>query len=162
MTRKPGPARRAGGTLARALVGGVACHSKAVDRETVPPASTIADTSTHTTDTTNRATDPADLATDTTTLAGLRANVQSLIGDAACSSVDECRLVAFGSKPCGGPRQYLAYSIAITDSTALATAVARYNAREAEANRQNDRISDCSMVVRPTVTVVDGHCKIAQ
>jgi hypothetical protein len=75
--------------------------------------------------------------------------------------VSQCRLVAFGSKPCGGPREYLAYSTAITDSTALTTAVARYNAHEAEANRQSDRISDCRMVVRPTVTVVDGHCKIA-
>jgi hypothetical protein len=86
--------------------------------------------------------------------------VRTLIGDAACTDADQCRLIAFGAKPCGGPRQYLVYSTAITDSTALDAAVARFNARDAEVNRLLHRVSDCSMVPRPRITVVEGRCTI--
>jgi hypothetical protein len=53
------------------------------------------------------------------------------------------------------------YSTAMTDSTALAMAVAQYNAREAEVNSLYHRKSDCRVAMRPKIAVVDGHCVIA-
>lgn len=111
-------------------------------------------------------------STDTTAHAGpaagagpdlpeLRAEVMRLIGDGACADVGQCRAIAFGAKPCGGPWQYLAYSTAITDSTALAAAVGRYNAKEAAINRAEGRVSDCSLVSPPKLVRENGRCVIA-
>lgn len=91
-------------------------------------------------------------------LADLRAEVMRLIGDAACSDVSQCRAIAFGTKPCGGPWQYLVYSTATTDSTALAAAVARYNSQEAALNKSEGRVSDCSFVAPATLKRVNGRC----
>lgn len=84
-----------------------------------------------------------------------------LIGEPTCADVSQCRAIAFGAKPCGGPWQYLVYSTAITDSTALAAAVARYNAREAEVNKAEGRMSDCSFVGPPRLARVNGRCVVA-
>jgi hypothetical protein len=147
VTSKTGQAIRAVVTLGSALAVVAACHSKTGARATVsPPSDTTATVSP---------------ASDTTDLADLRSKIRTLVGDAACTSASQCRLVAYGSKPCGGPWQYLVYSTTTTDSTALEVAVARYNAREAEVNRLYHRMSDCSVAIRPKITVVDGHCKIA-
>jgi hypothetical protein len=110
-------------------------------------------------DTTSPAT-PLDPRTGAT-LPDLRAEVMRLIGDASCNDVSQCRTIAFGAKPCGGPWQYLVYSTAITDSTALAAAVARYNAREAEINRAEGRMSDCAFVAPPNLARVNGRCVAA-
>jgi hypothetical protein len=98
-------------------------------------------------------------ASDTTDLATLRARALALIGEPRCENESQCRLIAFGSKPCGGPRQYLVYSVATTDSVQLAAAVLRYNARDAELNRLQGRISDCMMVTPPRLRVVNGRCE---
>lgn len=111
-------------------------------------------------------------STDTTAHAGpaggavpglpeLRAEVMRLIGDGACADVGQCRAIAFGAKPCGGPWQYLAYSTAITDSTALNAAVARYNAKEAAINKAEGRVSDCALVSPPKLGRENGRCVIA-
>jgi hypothetical protein len=110
-------------------------------------------------DTTSPAT-PLDPRTGAT-LPDLRAEVMRLIGDASCNDVSQCRTIAFGAKPCGGPWQYLVYSMAITDSTALAAAVARYNAREAEINTAEGRMSDCAFVAPPNLARVNGRCVAA-
>ncbi len=91
----------------------------------------------------------------------LRAEVMRLIGDAACADVGQCRAIGFGAKPCGGPWQYLAYSTANTDSTALNAAVARYNAKEAAINRAEGRVSDCALVPPPKLVRGNGRCVIA-
>lgn len=97
---------------------------------------------------------------DTTDLVELRARVKDLIGNAECTSVNQCRLIAYGAKPCGGPKRYLVYSIAQTDSTALIAIVSKYNAREAEMNKLLGRKSDCNVVARPQLRVVNGRCAL--
>ena len=92
------------------------------------------------------------------TLADLRAEVMRMIGEATCSDVSQCRTIGFGAKPCGGPWQYLVYSTATTDSTALTVAVARYNSQEAALNKSEGRVSDCSVVSPPTLMRVNGRC----
>lgn len=100
-------------------------------------------------------------AVDTTSLATLRTRVLGAIGDPTCRDASQCRTIAFGSKPCGGPWKYLVYSTATTDSVQLDALVTEYNAREAAVNQQEGRMSDCSAVPRPRLVVVDGRCAIA-
>jgi hypothetical protein len=95
------------------------------------------------------ATEPAPAAAGATdTLAG----VQALIGQAACRTDTDCRTVAVGHKACGGPLAYLPWSVAVTDSAALAQAVARYNAAQQAAQAAGGLLSNCQFVGDPGAT----------
>lgn len=91
-------------------------------------------------------------------LAQLRALVAEVVGDSACTRDAECRTMAFGSKPCGGPWSYLVYSTATTDSARLGEFVQRYNAYEDSLNRAESRFSDCMLVQRPVLVCQRGLC----
>ena len=67
---------------------------------------------------------------DRAQLAEMRREIDALIGDAAGASIEDCRYMALGDKPCGGPWDYVIYSVSSTDSTALAERVTAYNASE--------------------------------
>lgn len=95
---------------------------------------------------------------DSLTTSDLRQAITAQIGDAKCFSPAVCRTIAFGAKPCGGPYQYLVYSTSATDSARLARDVARYNSAEEKANREEGRMSDCSLVLKPKVACVSGKC----
>lgn len=78
-----------------------------------------------------------------------RASIQSLIGDAACSSDAQCKTIGVGAKACGGPQSYLAFSTARTDESALralAEASAEADRKRAEAKGM---VSTCSVVPDP-------------
>ena len=89
-------------------------------------------------------------------LASLRSEIESMVD--VGGQLSTCRSVALGSKPCGGPWQYLIYSAAQTDSVQLVEKVAEYNAREADINMRHGSISDCTLVVEPTLSSRDGQC----
>jgi len=95
-------------------------------------------------------------------LDSLRATVMRLIGEPMATSVAQCRLTAFGAKPCGGPRTYLVYSTEATDSTRLARAVAMYTSEDARLNQELGRASDCRLVMPPQITFAAGRCATAR
>ncbi len=73
--------------------------------------------------------------------------VDSIIGDAACRSNDDCRTIAIGRKACGGPASYRAWSVRRSDAVALAAAAdASASAVPAGAS---GRASDCRLVTDP-------------
>ncbi|MCK4655569.1 MAG: hypothetical protein KAT85_01020, partial [candidate division Zixibacteria bacterium] len=47
--------------------------------------------------------------------------------DAQCTDSTDCRRIAFGDKPCGGPWKYLIYSASTIDTMELQRMVASYN-----------------------------------
>lgn len=75
--------------------------------------------------------------------------VRSIIGDAACSTDAQCRTVAIGSRVCGGPDAFLAWSIRKTDPKALQRAAERYNAAQAAEQPPGSRRSICTVLVDP-------------
>ena len=81
-----------------------------------------------------------------------------MIGDARATDIRFCRTIAFGSKPCGGPWEYLVFSTQRTDSTAIASRVDRYNALESQLNNDEGRISDCALPAVPELHLTDGSC----
>lgn len=89
----------------------------------------------------------------------LEAEILDLIGDAEATNASYCRVIAFGSKPCGGPWRYLVYSAEATDSTLLHAKVDRYNRLQADLNREQGLVSDCSLAAEPTVSFADGLCR---
>jgi hypothetical protein len=91
-------------------------------------------------------------------LEAMKAEILAFIGDPVCSDVSDCAAVAFGSKPCGGPWEYLVYSTATVDPGTLAEMVSEYNELDALLNQRHGIISDCSLVRAPALGCVGGRC----
>ena len=85
-----------------------------------------------------------------TKLNNMKAAIQELADSSICTNDTQCRSIAFGSKPCGGPRTYLVYSSSI-DTARLATLVEDYNKLEMRINQERGLISDCGFVTPPQV-----------
>ncbi len=91
-------------------------------------------------------------------LAGLHNEIKEMVGDASCEAVADGRFIGLGSKPCGGPWQYLVYSVIGTDTLVLAEKVQQYNALEAEMNTRYGYASDCALASEPVLGVEGRRC----
>ncbi|WP_340067220.1 hypothetical protein [Ascidiimonas aurantiaca] len=84
--------------------------------------------------------------------------IEAMARVSRCDGVSQCRSIAFGSKPCGGPWSYLVYSASI-NTDRLEQMVRSYNAREKAFNIQWNLVSDCEMVLPPTrIECVENEC----
>lgn len=93
-------------------------------------------------------------------LSKMRAEIMAMIGDAKADDVSQCRVVGFGHKPCGGPAEYIAYSVSSSNETVLQQKINSYNrAAEAE-NKRLGRMSDCAIVPKPEVRLIGGQCQL--
>ena len=95
---------------------------------------------------------------DRAQLEKMRQEIDELIGDAVAASIADCRYAGLGSKPCGGPWEYIVYSVSSTDSTALAERLKAYDAFEGEMNVRYGYLSDCSVPNIPVLAFKDGRC----
>ena len=95
---------------------------------------------------------------DRAKLVEMRGEIDALVGDAVGASIADCRYAGLGAKPCGGPWEYIVYSVSSTDSTALADQLAAYDAFEAEMNERYGYVSDCSVPAIPVLAFKDGRC----
>lgn len=85
-------------------------------------------------------------------------NILKYINSFDCSG--SCNYIAFGSKPCGGPREYLLYSSTVNESI-LQEMVNEYNLLDQQYNILTNAISDCALVLPPNlVECQNGDCKI--
>lgn len=83
----------------------------------------------------------------------------SLSESQTCSDSEEWLFTAYGSKACGGPIGYIAYSKKIDQNYFLGL-VDRFTELQAEYNRKTGAVSDCALAVRPTrVTCENGKPK---
>jgi hypothetical protein len=86
--------------------------------------------------------------------AALRERIQALVGPAACSSDADCRSSALGTKACGGPEAYIAWSVRGTDEAALTAALSDYAAAQQAAIVRDGRMSNCAFVTDPGAVCV--------
>ena len=86
--------------------------------------------------------------------------IQNYINGFSCSASVGCGFIAFGSKPCGGPRTYLLFSNSV-NLVKLQEMVKTYNEMDKLYNIKTGAISDCMFVSPPTeVKCVNGICTI--
>ena len=89
-----------------------------------------------------------------------RQQIQNYINSFSCSAAVGCSSIAFGDKPCGGPREYLVFSNAV-NLTLLQSMVAEYNLLDKQNNIKTNAVSDCMMVQPPANTgCVNGVCAV--
>lgn len=91
-------------------------------------------------------------------LVKMEADIDDFIGEAECEGYGDCRAIAFGSKPCGGPWSYKVFSASATDTVQMLAMVDDYNKFNKTLNERHGWMSDCMMVLPPKIGCVDGHC----
>lgn len=97
---------------------------------------------------------------DLEALVSLSSEIEDLANSSVCNETTECKYIAWGSKPCGGPWVYLIYSTSI-DEAALVNMVEEYNQKEATFNNKWERVSDCLAVSPPTSLNCENNTCVA-
>lgn len=90
----------------------------------------------------------------------MKITIENLAETSVCNENFECRYLALGSKPCGGPWGYLVYSTSI-DTLKLTKLVENYNQLEKMMNTDCGLMSDCSMVMPPQQLTCENNKCIA-
>ena len=78
-----------------------------------------------------------------------------------CSASGDCAFMPVGSKPCGGPWEYVVYCRLTNDTTRLRTVLAELERRQREYNTKHQIGSTCDMILEPAVTVRGGRCTVS-
>ena len=97
-------------------------------------------------------------ANDTVRLARLEREARALAKTDGCVAASACRTAPVGWRGCGGPRTYVAYCAATTDSAALFRKLDELKAAETAYNEKAGMLSTCEMRLPPTVTLQEGRC----
>lgn len=94
------------------------------------------------------------------TLNQKKSDIHDYISSFECTGSANCQSMALGSKPCGGPWEYIVFPNSVNLET-LTQMVNEYNEMEHQFNMKTGAVSDCAMVNPPSqIECVDGECTI--
>ena len=96
---------------------------------------------------------------DSARIARLEREARALARADGCREGGQCRTAPVGSRPCGGPREYVVYCAATTDSAALFAKLAELARAEEEYNRKHGLVSTCEFREPPQVELSGGTCR---
>jgi len=74
------------------------------------------------------------------------------------TTIGQCRLVAMGHAPCGGPGYYLPYAVPGTDEAILEQLASQHRTLSQERNVANGLAGVCVITPEPELVVVEGQC----
>lgn len=112
-------------------------------RDTVTPPATVQDTN----------------VAEQERLTRLEHEARALARTDGCDTVTQCRTAPLGWRSCGGPRDYLVYCVASTDTMALFRKLAELEAAEKAYNLRSGMMSSCQVRVPPHVSMQGGRCR---
>ena len=101
---------------------------------------------------------PTSRIDDTTRIAQLERDARALVRTTGCDAASSCRTAPIGWRGCGGPRAYLVYCPATTDTIALMRKLEELKRAETAYNEGEGVVSTCEMRMPPSVTVQGGSC----
>lgn len=103
---------------------------------------------------------PTDQSFDLVTLQQEKQQILDYIATFSCNENTTCMSIAFGSKACGGPQEYLVFPSSI-NLDSLTEKVNNYNAMENSYNLTYNIVSDCMAVMPPeNIGCINGVCTI--
>jgi hypothetical protein len=88
----------------------------------------------------------------------LEAEARTIARIDGCVASTTCRTAPVGSRACGGPRYYIPWCSATTDSAALYGKLAQVAEAEQSFNRKHSMASTCEMRMPPEVVSSGGSC----
>ncbi len=103
-----------------------------------------------------------DQKADWAQIVALEDQAKAIVKAGGCSSAAQCRTAPVGSRGCGGPRYYLVYCAATTDSAALYRKLDAVSAAEHEYNTRYKILSTCEFRLPPKVALSGGSCQAQQ
>jgi hypothetical protein len=112
-------------------------------RDTVRPPATVQDTN----------------VAEQARLTRLEREARALARADGCDSVSQCRVAPLGWRSCGGPRDYVKYCAATTDTVALFRKLDELKAAEQEYNLRSGMMSTCEMRLPPRVSLRERSCR---
>ena len=93
------------------------------------------------------------------TIAQLEAAARAIAKTDGCNASPQCRTAPVGARPCGGPRTYLAYCAATTDTVALVRKLGELKAAEITFNQRAGLTGSCDFLMPPDVAVQGASCR---
>ena len=96
---------------------------------------------------------PADAAE-----AALLQRIDAEIGSASCGRRDDCRTLPIGSRPCGGPTAWRAWSAGSSDGARLQAWAGELAELQRRRDEAEGRMSTCQVLPEPGVACQAGRC----
>lgn len=97
-------------------------------------------------------------ATAPATPASLLAAIEAERGAARCDGDAQCHTIGVGSKACGGPERYLAWSSKDGDGSRLKALVQQHAALRRQEDAASGMMSTCNLMLDPGATCQAGQC----
>ncbi len=91
----------------------------------------------------------------------LNNKMKELIGKAECNKDEQCRVIEFGSRSCGGPQSYIAYSTLNTDTVSLLGVSRAHVELSKKYNEMKGMLSICSVLEKPQV-ICNKKCEVKE
>jgi hypothetical protein len=92
-------------------------------------------------------------------VARLEREARALVRTDGCDAASGCATAPLGERACGGPREYLVYCRAGTDSAALFGKLAELARAERAWNERRGAVSTCEMRLPPATELVGQRCQ---
>jgi hypothetical protein len=90
--------------------------------------------------------------------ASLQRAIEEQIGNASCSQSKQCRTIAIGANPCGGPESYKAYSLQESDEVQIESLAVQYGAVRKTLHAKLGRMGACIVIPEPSVQCKEQKC----
>lgn len=90
----------------------------------------------------------------------LQVRLEKLTENKACDTTAQCKVIAIGSRPCGGPEGFMVYSSAHTDEKLLQFTADRFASLKREQNDKLGLVSTCQMLYEPAVSCQQSLCDV--
>jgi hypothetical protein len=103
---------------------------------------------------------PGAQATGAAGTAALWQRIQAETADTGCDNNSQCHSMGVGSKACGGPERYLAWSDKTTDGARLKALVDQHSAARRADDKREGMMSTCSLVSDPGAICRANRCTL--
>lgn len=90
------------------------------------------------------------------------AQLQEMISDKSCQQDNQCRVVAIGQNPCGGPESYEAYSTLNSDEQKVRELAKSYIEQRKLENVAEKKLGICRHLVKPAVACKAQVCQFSK
>jgi len=98
---------------------------------------------------------------DAETVARLRQEIAAVISKANwCRNIVNCRVIGLGARPCGGPEEYVAFSIWNNTGDELGNLVTEYNLLKEELMLDSDEVGTCEVLAKPNANCAQSRCVV--
>jgi hypothetical protein len=101
------------------------------------------------------------LETEQARVTALKTAARALVKCEGCQQTAQCKVLPMGSRPCGGPSEFLVYCARSTAEKKLKQAARAATDAEKALNAKSETMSTCSVLSPPVVQLSGGACKAA-